>query len=704
RAAELLSKVLPDTASPEPAPLRERLARLQDLLDAALADAPAEARATRALTTARRALPVYRLSLELQDVDWTARSLAQGWSFAEPQHPAAGVLAATALLAYRAPAAATPQGLERRYPDAVAALERLAAQEGPWARAAGRALERTREVDGAIERALPRVFDMHPGDPVAPPSDLPQGWELLARLRWRALGAEAVQGQLDELLAGDFLDLMRRSETLWRVHEVLVEDQELALDPTLVQAASERVVSFVNERAAEELSRPEAQDLLGEFALAYGQSWGRRAGARVSWRVINAIRAWQAGLLVNREEIALDVLLASIRLGYGYGKALDHVAKDYLQRFEHAPPDQRSGDFFLLWGMLAELLRGEEDADGEPFRDGLAREIDYHRGVAELYAAALGESLSPAERARLDVPAAVSFKAPLSPIWVTHASREVYRHTLRVALKLYRRALQSGDADTASANLGRAVWILERFVETVLTQGEELSDPPNQVRYTSRAIREMRDVAHDLPPHHGLRSWYRWRFFQLSDRVQPVLEHLVGRLADRTEAAESTEDFWSASSTSPAVTRLVHNLAREECGFLNERGWDLEALRRAQARLQQLSAAFPGEHPYALSGLAWEQALRVGQRETARQIAEAALAAALPSDADHVDDALGWRDQLHGWFAELARSEGDLAAAREHLDAALAAGRAEPAHWPPELLAALGTSRAEVDARLGGRE
>ena len=120
-------------------------------------------------------------------------------------------------------------------------------------------------------------------------------------------------------------------------------------------------------------------------------------------------------------------------------------------------------------------------------------------------------------------------------------------------------------------------------------------------------------------------------------------------------------------------------------------------------QLSSLRDVFPGNYPYHLAEQAWGQARFCERPELARAVATHALEAQLPGLDDEREKGLQARDRFRAWFAAESLQRGDVDAAKAWLEATIEADRFNDPFWPDELLQQLGTTRAEVKARLSGR-
>jgi len=650
-------------------------------------------------------IPVLRVALELGSPRYADRPLAQAWEFGEGD-PRGDVLAALALLGYGLDAnqvgpatleafRPTPEGqqstLQAQAREVLTAADSLPGRWGGVARTLAREMQRL-EV-----RVRDRVTADYQGEARASEEGAtPEHWKARERV---ALHLERMS-ELEEVLEGlledqNFTTLMENSERLATVYEVLNQDPLGAVDPKL-DAAAERLFAFMSDNA--EGFRVVDAQLVGKFARDYARSWGGLMNP--PFAVIKEYRAWMLQRHMSGERLSVEDLLVSIRLGSEFGSMLKGAADRYLPLLEDYPEHERDGDFYFLWGMFLDLLDEDDETNAE------------RQEVLEYYADALGDALSDRERARLGIQGERKrLAAPLSPIWVDQVKLRVYHQAIRLAFRRYREALLKSERDPAFdmqeayATFANGVWALERFSRQ--TQESDLIrlNPIRLIRSMGRAIADMRWVTQFLPPSHGLRRLYQARFVQLTDSAQRVIRQLVKRLeTNATQGKVSeTEDLWTAAASPAQTVRVITSFTREEVMFLNFYGSADEALRRMHEQLSSLRDVFPGNYPYHLAEQAWGQARFCERPELARAVATHALEAQLPGLDDEREKGLQARDRFRAWFAAESLQRGDVDAAKAWLEATIEADRFNDPFWPDELLQQLGTTRAEVKARLSGR-
>ncbi|MCO5170238.1 MAG: protein kinase [Planctomycetes bacterium] len=370
-----------------------------------------------------------------------------------------------------------------------------------------------------------------------------------------------------------------------------------------------------------------------------------------------------------------------------FRRALDERVLETFTR-EH-----RTGDAHLMW---AELLRATREPRGGDDADGRARAHWPELSAVELarirdrFAQALGPSLTPDERERLqELATPEPLDVPLTSLWVPHARAWVGALTVGLAL---RRPADERDAAVAQARAG-----LELVQAFRARYGEE-KDPTRAAKLLHL---EDRCLEHLL-------SWpgvdAAWRetleaALEASLRAQVEVGWRILTLAVR---AEARDDFNQGSLggadarfDTDNVLRYLESPFVGLTGLLERRGRAEEGLALASESLERLRALEgPTElaFPFTLLLRRGELAFAVGRLDAAAAAADEVLAevARRPGhDRRSRRTAVRRGNDARLLLARVHLRRGDAAAARALLEAARAAGDLEVDRWAP-VLEALG--------------
>ncbi|MEZ6185016.1 MAG: serine/threonine-protein kinase [Planctomycetota bacterium] len=695
--------VSPDPELDGAAPLAHRLRRLRERLVARTPPIPGAADALGAL----------EVGLELEAPTPDARPLSASWTFGR-EGAAADLLAALAQLGYGLDPERCSRDALTRLPassDAArAALAALAAGDPPLAAHARRLAAHVAGLENAAAQQVEAELEGTVTDTSRDP------WGALTRAHRYATRAEDLERALDALLQGELPELLEHPERLVRAYRAL---ERSGLPPAEAEGVARRISAYLASQA--DAAKHADLEALQRFAQAYAVSWGRHAPAPFGF--VSEVRAILVQRLLRHERLSMDLILVPLQLGYGYGDMVHQIGAQYLPELEATPRARRSGDLHLLWAFLLELDRRRQESDrprtAAHFALALAEHLD--ADVLErvlpflelspddlLELASHAVQVEAADRERLfgaQAPAPSPRASPLSPVWLDDARERLLHHAFAVAIERCEAEERVGDPRRVGQLLDQAVAVLEPLHALITELVRDGRDPGLTLKRIVDASGAARFVLLRLPRVHGLRDVYVARLLPLFARAPAIEASLIARLETNARTGEVgvTEELWTSTASIPAVVRAVSHLVSEELKLLELYGLQPEGLARALPRFRRLADAFPGHFPYVLGGRVWYVARALSADAVAREVAPRIAQADLPQDADDLPDALALRDEVRGWLAGETLDE-DPAAARALLEASLAEGQAAPGAWPDALLDALGTSRAEVDARRADGE